>query len=103
LGWAVENGLTDGSNPAGEVTREQLAALLYRYAGLKGLALPETAPQLTFADDSEIADYTREAVYALRRAGIISGKPEKRFDPQGLATRAEVAAILKNFLEALDV
>jgi hypothetical protein len=95
--------LTDGTNPTADVTREQLVTLLYRYARYAGLELPQTADAVEFTDSGEIADYARDAVSALQLAGVISGKPGLRFDPKGTATRAEVAQVLRRFVEVTNV
>ncbi|MDL2274195.1 S-layer homology domain-containing protein, partial [Oscillospiraceae bacterium OttesenSCG-928-G22] len=73
---------------------------LVRYIELMGIELPVVRDALDFADAGEVSGYAREAVMLLYRAGIIEGKPDGIFDPQGSATRAEVAAMLHRFLEA---
>ncbi|MDR1508477.1 MAG: S-layer homology domain-containing protein [Synergistaceae bacterium] len=55
-----------------------------------------------FADEAGVADYAREAVQALAAAGVLNGRPGNIFDPQGRATRDEVAAVLHRFLEAAE-
>jgi hypothetical protein len=100
VAWGVENEITDGTNPNGNVTREQLATMIVRYSELSGKTFPVKLTYAEFADDAKISDYAKNAVQTLFCGGIVNGKPENRFDPQGNATRAEVAAILHRFLEA---
>ena len=102
--WARENGLLDDIidfDPDKDITREDLAVLLYNYAKLMGLTLPETNDAITFSDESEISEYAKPAVKAMQQAGIINGRTGGNFDPQGKATRAEVAAIFRRFCETI--
>ena len=100
--WAKENGIVNGVGggnfaPGAEITRQDLAVLLSRYAEFAGEQFPVTLQYATFADDDLIADYARIAVERLYCGGIVSGKPDNAFDPRGNATRAEVAAMLQRF------
>lgn len=79
---------------AAPITRQDLAVLVYRAYDLLGIQLPMTEKAGAFADDSEIADYAKTAVYALTQAGIINGVGENKFDPRGTASRAATARIL---------
>ena len=98
VAWANENGIVSGygnrlfgaNDP---VSRSQIAAILYRYAGS-----PSTTAGEDFADESSIPAYALVAVDWARDNGIISGVGKNRFNPQGNATRAQVALILKNYL-----
>ena len=104
--WAAQNGIVMGIggaqfSPDAEVTREQMATFLYRYEQYSGKIPPETAASQTFTDGGMISEYALNAVNTLVAQGIINGKPGNLFDPQGQATRAEVAALLQRFLEAL--
>lgn len=98
--WASAQGLVNGygdgtfgtNNP---VSREQIAAILWRYAGS-----PDAQPGPVFADENEISGYAMQAVDWAQGAGIINGRENNRFVPDGSATRAEVAAILMRYLEA---
>lgn len=101
VSWAARQGIVygypDGSfGPGKEVTREQLAVMLYRYAGS-----PKTAAGSAgrFDDSSSISGYAREAMDWAVENGIINGVSVDRLDPGGLATRAQVAQMLKNFVE----
>lgn len=99
--WAAEQGIvsgyTDGTFGADDsVTREQLAVMLYRYAGS-----PRTTSNRTsrFSDSASISDYAQTALNWAVENGIINGVGNNTLDPQGLATRAQVAQMLKNFVE----
>ena len=95
LEWAVASGISDGSGLDQSITREQLVTMLWRYAGS-----PDTAGVLSgFADAGQSSGYAREALCWAVENGIISGFGSGQLDPQGLATRAQVAQILKNFIE----
>jgi len=103
--WAAANGIVDGYGngtfgPNDYVTREQLAAILYRYMvsigeGPQG----EWMIRLNFTDAGNISGYAAEAVTYLYLRGVITGYPDGSFRPQGLATRAEVAAMIHRLLE----
>ena len=104
--WAEAAGIVFGIGdglfaPDAMITRQDLAVILMRYAQYAGLTLPEIRIDRPFADDDAIAGYARGAVQTLFRAGVISGKPGMIFDPMGQATRAEVAAMLQRFMEAV--
>lgn len=102
--WAAANGIASGygdSNfgPNYNITRQDLAFILARYADFTGMELPATQEYKNFLDEADIANYAKEAIERLCEAGVISGKPGNLFDPQGNATRAEAAAMLKVFFE----
>ena len=103
--WASEAGIVTGySNgrfgPADSVTREQLAAMLYRYAGYLGLDTSVSAPYDQYLDAAGVQDFAKEAMGWAVGAGIISGKYDQTIlDPQGNATRAECATMIRRFLE----
>ena len=94
MAWSVANGVSDGSNPNGAVSREQFATMLYRYVGS-----PAVSGSLTgFADVNEISDYAESAMLWAVQNGIMSGKGNGILDPQGSATRAELSQMLMNFI-----
>lgn len=93
--WAVENGISDGTNPEQQVTREQLAAMLYRYAGS-----PAVSGELGFDDADSISAWARDAVRWCVDNGILNGVGDNRMTPQDLARRGQVAAMLMRFLQA---
>ncbi len=100
VAWATENGITTGYSedqcgPNDSVTREQFAVMLWRYAGS-----PTTGNQtLNFTDADQANDYALEALSWAAANGILNGYGDGRLDPGGLATRAEAAQMLKNFME----
>lgn len=95
--WAQQNDIVNGYGSGrfgtnDPVRREQIAAILWRDAGE-----PAAEPSTDFADESAISNYASTAVDWARANGIVSGKGNNRFDPQGSATRAEVATMLMNY------
>jgi hypothetical protein len=93
MNWAKENGISDGSNPQDSITREQLATMLYRYAGS-----PQTSGNVSaFNDASKIDDYATTAMKWGVEMGLIQGMGDGKLAPLDTATRAEVAAILTRF------
>lgn len=97
MGWAREQGISDGTAPEGNLTREQLVTMLYRYAGS-----PKTADTAMreFSDADSVSSYAAEAMEWAVENSIVNGK-NGALDPQGQATRAEVAAILQRFVGKL--
>lgn len=89
---AVENGLTDGSNPSGAISRQQLAVVLYRYAGS-----PSASYAHAFPDGHLVADYAADAMAWAVESGIINGRADGTLDPTGRATRAQVAAMVQRY------
>ena len=93
--WAMDKGISDGTNPHGDITREQLVTMLYRFAGK-----PATAGNLIlgFKDADQVSDWAKDAMNWAVTCGIIQGGGDGNLNPQGTATRAEVAQILYNYL-----
>lgn len=101
--WAREKGIVSGVGgnrfaPDASITRQDMAVMLERYASVMGLEAPEMNAVETFIDDESISAYAKDAVAAMQKAGVISGKPGGVFDPKAGATRAEVSAILHSFM-----
>ena len=97
VNWACEAGIASGYSaqrfgPNEPITREQLAALLWRSAGS-----PAPDSTATFPDQSVISAFAQQAAAWAQQAGIITGRDSGRFDPHGLATRAETAVILSRY------
>lgn len=90
----MENGVSDGTAPHANITREQLAAMLYRYAGS-----PAAAGELEFLDAALVHDYALDAVRWAVANGILSGYGDGTLMPGGYATRAETAAMLKRYVD----
>src|SRR5699024_6167211 len=98
--WAMSNGISDGSGLDQNLTREQLAVMLYRYAQYKGddVSAGEDANILSYADAFDVSEYAIPAMQWACGVGVISGK-NGALDPAGSATRAEVAAMLMRFCQ----
>ena len=108
VAWAAENGVVNGIgggkfDPNGRVTREQAAAILFRYAQKVGAASAERADLSGFPDANAVSDYASDAMRWVVAEGIIGGSREYDgrdwLKPQGSATRAQVAAILMRYIE----
>ena len=102
--WARLNGIAGGYDdatfgPNDPITREQMAAILYRYAQYKGYDVSAKADLNKFTDADEISNYALEALQWANAEGLINGKGDGVLDPKGQATRAEAAAILTRFCE----
>jgi hypothetical protein len=105
VAWAAENEIVGGTGggrfaPDANITRQDLAVILTRYAEYKGFALAAAREYAAFSDDNAVSDYAKAAVEACYSAGVLSGKPANLFDPKGEAGRAEVAAMLHRFIIA---
>lgn len=94
--WAVTNGVSDGTDPNGTVTREQLAAMLYRYFGS-----PAVSGSLSFADASSVSEYAHDAMQWCVNNGIINGM-DGLLNPQGQATRAQVSAMFARYIRLMS-
>ncbi len=102
--WAENNGIVKGYSevefaPDKLISREEMAAIMHRYAGYKGADTSVSGDLTKFADQAQIADWARENVAWAVGYGLLSGKDNNQLDPQGHTTRAETAAILNRFLE----
>lgn len=96
--WAIANGVSDGSNMPGVITREQLATILYRYAKLKGYDTSKSASLKDFPDAGSVSGYALGAMQWAVAEGLITGM-SGRLNPQGSATRAQAATILMRFMQ----
>ena len=95
--WAVTNGVSDGTTPGGAVTRQQLVALLYRYATLMGYANDQRADLSAYPDAGTVAGYAVEPMQWSVANSIVGGTSNGTLDPTGTATRAQFAVILYRF------
>lgn len=95
--WAMESGVSDGEDPMGAITREQLVTMLWRYSGAPGVELLLTAP-----DAGKISSWAMDAMRWAVSEGIIEGDETGAVNPTGSATRAEAAAIFMRFAEGLE-
>ena len=96
--WAMDAGISDGTNMTGAITREQLAAILFRYAKQKGYDVSKSADLNGFADADAVSGYATDAMRWAVASGFIQGSNSK-LNPKGTATRAQVATILMRFME----
>ena len=102
VAWAVEAGILSDQatvlSPEQPLTRQETAVLLQRFARAQGIELTLDQPAQVFVDDTEIARWAAGAVREMQMAGVMSGRTDGCFDPQGTLTRAETAAVLKKFI-----
>lgn len=99
--WAMQNGVSDGTHMEREITREQLAAMLYRYAAMKGYDVSATADLSAYQDAASASAWAVDAMRWAVGAGLIQGRGASTLAPRGQATRAEVAAILMRFCQKI--
>jgi hypothetical protein len=92
--WAKEHGISDGTNGDAEITREQLATMLYRYAGEPAVANAMGG----FNDADQVSGYADDAMNWAVGAGLINGMGNGQLNPTGNASRAQVATILQRFV-----
>ena len=102
--WAKEAGIVGGVGnnkfaPDSDISRQDLAVIVMRYAEYADKQIPVTQQSVAFTDEAVIRDYAKSAIRTLYKGGIISGVGNNRIDPQGSATRAQVSAILHRFIE----
>lgn len=108
VAWASSEGIVSGYSetlfaPNDPITREQMAAILYRYAEYKGYDISISEDLSAFRDSDNIASYAEEAMSWAVGAGLISGTDSSALTPSGTATRAQIAAILMRFSDAFVV
>ena len=97
--WAMNSGVSDGTNPNGAITREQLVTMLYRYAETHGIDVTEGGMAIReFADVESVSSFAGPAMTWAVNTGLISGIDGKLV-PQGLATRSQVATVLMRFAQ----
>ena len=104
VSWAASNGVVSGYSddlfgPNDPITREQMAAILYRYAQLNGYDVTDRADLSRFTDVDQVSDWAQTAMQWANAEGFITGNSATTLNPLGFATRAEVATILTNFCE----
>ena len=103
--WAVETGVSDGTNLDQPLTREQLATMLWRYAQLKdyNVSVGEETNILSFTDAQDVSEWAMSAVQWACGAGVINGTGDgSTLSPQGSASRAEAATMLMRFVPMLQ-
>ncbi len=104
VAWGVEQGIIQGTtattfSPSDEISRQDMAVMMARYAAAMEILLPDGDSETKFADDEAISSYAKEAVYQMKAAGVLNGKGNNKFDPKGTALRSEVAAVMHRFIE----
>lgn len=104
--WAAANGIVNGTSettfaPNGTLTREQMAAILYRYAAYKGYDMSQKAQLDQFQDQSAVSGYAEDALAWANAAGLITGVTDTTLSPKGSAVRAQTATILMRFCESV--
>ena len=107
VAWANANGIVSGYGsgkfgPNDKVTREQLAAILYRYAQYKKYDVSGANSLDGYTDVQSVSSYAVPALQWANAAGVVNGKSGSKLDPKGYATRAEVAAMLMRFCENVE-
>ena len=105
VAWAAEKGITSGVGgglfaPDKSITREEMAVMLYKYMAYEGITPPAAGSNEPFSDSASFSPWAVDAIADMRRLGLISGVGGDRYNPQGTATRAEVAQIFLNYLNA---
>ena len=106
VAWAAQKGIVNGISetefsPSGDLTREQLATVLYRYAACQGYDVSQRADLSGFGDASSISGYAQEALSWAHAQGLVLGFEDGSLRPQGTASRAQIAAVLMRFLAAV--
>lgn len=103
VAWAAENGIVNGLGngmfgPEELITREQMAAMLYNYADMLGVDTSARANLNAYSDADSVSSWANEVMSWANATGIIGGTTTTTLDPQGTATRAQVAAMLERFV-----
>ena len=104
IGWGVTNKIVNGYEdntfrPNSPVSRQELAAFISRYISYKKQSFTDSPLVSSFKDQSKIADWAKEAVEAIRLAGIIGGDDHGNFNPNSNATRAEIATMIMRYMK----
>lgn len=99
--WAMDNGISDGTNMPGVITREQLATILYRNAKQKGYDVSKSTALTGFSDADKVSGYAFDAMQWAVAEELLKGSNGK-LNPQGSATRAQVATILMRFMQKYE-
>lgn len=102
--WAAQNGIVNGTTettfaPDSNITREQVAAILYRYAIYKGMDAVDLSENLNFADSDDVSEYAISALNWATGCGLVTGYEDNTLRPLANTTRAEAATLLQRFIE----
>ena len=103
--WANENGIVSGISedcfaPNEPITREQMAAIIYRYAAFKGYDIT-TSSNTSYTDNDNISDYAKDAVIWAAEKSVMTGNTDGSFAPKANTTRAQVASVFMRMVENL--
>ena len=106
VAWAAQNGIVNGVSdtqfaPGDDITREQLAVILYRYATYQGYDVSQRADLSGFVDADTISTYAQEALSWANAQGLVLGFEDDSLRPQGNASRAQIAAVLMRFCQTV--
>ena len=106
VAWAAQNGIVNGVSdtqfaPGDDITREQLAVILYRYATYQGYDVSQRADLSGFVDAGTISTYAQEALSWANAQGLVLGVEDDSLRPQGNASRAQIAAVLMRFCQTV--
>lgn len=108
VSWASENNVVSGTgnnmfSPNQEITREEMAVMMRNYCTSKEIELPATREPVDFADEPNMSSWAKDAIDVMYQAAVLSGVESGLFAPKYTATRAEVAQMFMNFMEAIEV
>lgn len=95
--WAVNSGISDGTNSENTMSRQQLVTMLYRFAQSQGVTISGSADLSAYPDNNAVASYAQEALAWAVGNGIVTGTMDGRLNPEGTATRAHFAAFLYRY------
>ena len=103
VGWAAQKGIVTGTgdkaySPTEAVTREQLAVMIANYVSKTGKALPQTNAAAAYTDADRVSSWATTAIASMQTSGLMTGKENNSFDPQGALTRAELATVMQRIL-----
>ena len=106
VAWAASNGIVSGITstefaPDSDISREQMALIIYRFAKMQDYDVTIKADISSFADTADISDWALDALSWTNKTELVNGTSETTLSPKATATRAQVAAILMRFCETL--
>lgn len=106
VNWAIKSNIVSTNNDVFEakraITREEMALFMYNYLNEKDIVLEETYQAVNFDDADLISEEAFKAVQSMQKCGVLMGKNDNKFDPSGIATRAEVATMIQRLAELMD-
>ena len=104
VAWAAANGIVSGISatefaPDSDISREQMALIIYRFAKMQGYNVSDVADISSFADTDDVSEWAMDAICWANEVELVNGTSETTLSPKATATRAQVAAILMRFCE----